>query len=698
MDSAVQDSINIFAELSMWWVAVCVLTGGLFSYVLYQKDAPWSQTTNRLLTGARFVLVTLICLLLLGFFIRQTRYISEAPIWVFAFDNSESVSLVNDSSRIAEDLSKLKGLTQTLRNNNFDIELKSLDGSLPAVDSLRFDAQSSDLSHLLKSVQAEYENKNLAGVVLFSDGIFNQGIAPDYLPYNFELHTVGIGDTVAQKDVSLKALFHNKLAYLGNKFPIVAEISAQGFAGKELSVTLSSGGNIISVKKASLTRESESVQAEFLAEASKTGMQHYVVSVSPLEGEFTTENNTRHAYIEVIDSKEKVLLAARSPHPDIKAIRAAIEQNENYEFSLYIPGISKLEPTEQYDLIIFHQFPAKSAKMKRIYEELKTKSKAHFYVVGGQTDLKALNDENAGINFQSFSSQTDRVFPVFNEDFSRFTFESEKREHLSDLPPVSVPFGEVTASGNSQVMLFQRVGSIQTSKPLLAVSDDNGRKTAVMLGEGIWMWRLQEHSEHESYEATDALINKTVQYLSSKEDKRKFRVYTTSAEFYDTEEVVFKVEVYNDIYEQISGRNIELTISDEDGKSRNYRFVNSSTDFRYQVSGLPEGVYSFKASTEFNGEVQSVSGQFTVRSLQLEAVNTTADFNLLRSLAGQNRGTFIHSDNQEALLGVLNTRKPQNILHGTEEFAEIINLWQIALGLILLAAMEWFFRKFRGGY
>jgi hypothetical protein len=44
--------------------------------------------------------------------------------------------------------------------------------------------------------------------------------------------------------------------------------------------------------------------------------------------EFTAQNNSRDAYIEVIDGKEKILLLAAAPHPDIKAIKSALEKNE----------------------------------------------------------------------------------------------------------------------------------------------------------------------------------------------------------------------------------------------------------------------------------------------------------------------------------------------------------------------------------
>ena len=43
-----------------------------------------------------------------------------------------------------------------------------------------------------------------------------------------------------------------------------------------------------------------------------------------------------------------------APHPDIKAIATTIENNENYEIKIHIPGIEEFQE-DKYDLVIFHQ-------------------------------------------------------------------------------------------------------------------------------------------------------------------------------------------------------------------------------------------------------------------------------------------------------------------------------------------------------
>jgi hypothetical protein len=44
---------------------------------------------------------------------------------------------------------------------------------------------------------------------------------------------------------------------------------------------------------------------------------------------------------------------------------------------------------------------------------------------------------------------------------------------------------------------------------------DNNRKIAVLIGEGIWRWRLNEFADTGNTVAFDELFSKLVQYLST---------------------------------------------------------------------------------------------------------------------------------------------------------------------------------------
>ncbi|AFM04457.1 hypothetical protein Fleli_2074 [Bernardetia litoralis DSM 6794] len=692
-------------EYSSAWIIVALLLGAGYAALLYHKrSSPWGKNWQKALAAVRFLWVSMLAILLIGLLMQQfiTRY--ENPTVVFAIDNSASILLQEDSAKINETLNSIQKTAQNLEEKGFDVEFKTLnnlenDSIQDNSDKINFNYTSSPISDLLRNIQSEFENRNLSNVILLSDGAYNQGLSPDISPYSFSLQTIGVGDTIPKKDIILKSLFHNKMAYLGNQFPIVAEVTHTGFENREVTAVLSQNGRTISTKKVKFSSNQNDLKSvEFLVKATSKGIQHYVVTIVPQDGEFTTQNNTAHAYIDIIDSKEKILLVAGAPHPDIKAFRAAIEKNENYKFDIYLPYLRPTELEDNYDLIIYHQFPDKMGKPLPILEKLRKLTSAELFIIGAQSDYNAFNSLNTGVKIRPLGNQSDKVIPFWNSNFSKFYLTDEQKSRFASYPPALVPFADYDISPQAEIMLYQRVGNIQTKKPLVVMSEQNGKKAGIWLAENTWKWRLNEYAENKNQEGYDALLSKIIQYLSTKEDKRRFRVSPTASQFSTSDGVTFDVEVYNSIYEPLLGQNIRLEIKDEDEKTRTYTFTNNSSPFRYSASALSEGAYSFKATTQLDGKTETSIGQFTVKEIKLESLNATADFGVMRRLAQQNKGNFYTLNNLQVLQDSLQNQVPTPTVFRNEQLSEVINLWWIMLLIIGLASFEWGVRKFQGGY
>src|SRR6185436_8609107 len=94
----------------------------------------------------------------------------------------------------------------------------------------------SDINSVLRQIEAEYDGRNLASVVLVSDGIYNTGVSPLYSVFKTPIYTVGLGDTIQKKDLILNQVHYNKVAYQGNKFPIQAEVLVHALPNQNISV------------------------------------------------------------------------------------------------------------------------------------------------------------------------------------------------------------------------------------------------------------------------------------------------------------------------------------------------------------------------------------------------------------------------------------------------------------------------------
>lgn len=694
--------IQLLFDNSPWLILPSLLVGIAYALLLYLKGrklgtVSWGKTVNYVLAGLRFVLVTLLCLLIVGPFIKQIRNTIEEPIIVFAVDNSASVLSAGDS---AQWIPEILALQQKIQQQDYLVETRSF-SSTDTLETISFTEQRSDIAGLLSDIETEYEGRNLASVVLVSDGIYNEGVSPAYASYPFKLHSIGVGDTVPQQDLKVSNLYFNKIAYQGNKFPLVAEISNTGFSGESVAVSVNYRGKTIANEQITFNQERGIARVEFLLEATEEGMSHYVVAVEEREGEFTPENNISHAYVEIIEGKESILLVAQSPHPDIKALKLAIEQNKNYEVETAILGLSSWDPStaanSKFDLIILHQLPGRGLNDTQL-NQLVQDANALWYIVGEQSNIAMFNQSNGLLEIISQNNETDEVRPLFNPSFKGFQLENEDQTTIDGFIPLKAPFGRINFKGEHTSLLYRQVGNVKTSQPLLVTGEIDEKKQAVLLADGVWKWRLQEYARNDNTQAFDAFFTKLIQFLSAKEDKRRFKVYPVRSEFEDTEPVVFETEIYNDIYEEVYGQSVSLSLTGEDGEKRNFSYVTNENNTQYRIGNLPEGIYRYQASVSLNDEQLTSNGEFSVRRLEIETLNLTANHDLLRELSQTSGGQFTTSDELDILSNTFQEQKLQSKIYTSEAFLPIINLKWLFFLLLLLVAAEWSIRKYMGSY
>jgi hypothetical protein len=263
---------------------------------------------------------------------------------------------------------------------------------------------------------------------------------------------------------------------------------------------------------------------------------------------------------------------------------------------------------------------------------------------------------------------------------------------------VQVPFGKFTFPVTAKAVLNQRIGSVVTNRPLLYTMEEDQQKIAVLMGEGIWKWRLNEFQETEKTSSFDELFSKLLQYLSTQDDRRKFRSFPLQHEFTSDGPVVIESQVYNDLFEPVYGNAIDIELRDEQGKITNYRYVTGPGNSRYRIGGLKEGVYRFKASTDLKGKKEEVRGEFLITEQNQEAQNLTADFSLLRTLADNTGGKFYKLAEVNKLTTELSGAEIKSLIHTEESFNPLINLKWVFFLLLAIVSLEWFVRKYLGSY
>ncbi len=685
---------------SSWFILLCLLVGAGYAALQYSAKAPWSKRLNYGLAALRFAVVSFLCYLLLMPFITTSTTRTEQPTVVLAVDNSQSVELFTPKGVLNQATTGLVRLAETLRSKGFTVETRTLTpmpGRPARLDSLRFGAPTTDLDQLLTDTRDAYDGRNLAGVVLVSDGLVNQGRSPAYPDYRFPIYSVGVGDTIAKRDLRLTGLTYNRVAFSGNKFPLEVEIGFEGYAGGVATVELREGTRVLDSRRVALPAGGRRVKTTFQLTAPAPGKRRYALRVLPQPGEFTTLNNARTAFVEVVKGKLRVLLAGAAPHPDIKALRAAILANDNFDLILALPGMAPLRAGADFDVAILHQLPAQGGLGNEILAQVKAKRSPVLYVIGAQSDLGAYNQLGTGLTVLPRGAQTDEVTPLPNPGFARFATDEESARRFAQYPPAPVPFGDLRLGAGTEAALWQRVGRVPTQKPLLVFGGPAEARRATLLTDGSWQWRLQEAVAHnDKPEAYDRLVIRTLQLLTQNTNKKRLDVYPSQDAFGTQDDVTLGAETYNAVFERLYNQSIDLTLTDEKKQTRRFSFANAEDGSPLRLGPLPAGLYRFQARATLGGQAQQDAGELLVQSQPLEALESKADYNLLAQLSRRSGARLYFPSQFDRLAQDILKANYKPVISSEEDMQDLINLKWIFFVILVFLTVEWAARKYSG--
>lgn len=698
--------LELTFQYPAWFLIFCVLLGAGYAALLYYRDNTFREqprTVTIIMAALRFLAVTLLAILLLSPLLKSLLVETKKPVVVLAQDVSESVAVDLNGTALDTYKQQWQALKDGL-SADYEVHELAFGDEVREKNDFQFGDKVTNMSELLRGIYDLYGGQNLGAVVIASDGVYNEGSNPAYtdVPLSAPVYTVALGDTTPKKDLLVKRVFHNKIAYLGDKFTVQVDVAASNCAGQQ---TVLSVGKVVDGQTRNLQNIPVSISGndffvtkEIQLEADQPGVVEYIFSVTGLQGEATSSNNKKEIFMDILDARQKILLLANSPHPDLSAIRSTLDENKNYAVSLAYISDTGLD-AGKYDFVILHNLPSSGNDISGVLKTLNDKRIPRLFIAGMQTGYSALSKAQGLISMQSDGKQSDDVQAVVNSKFAAFSLDEKLVENLPQFNPITSAFGNFAATPQAQVLLNKRIGKIDTNQPLLALGETNGIKTGIFMGEGLWRWRLFDFLQHQNHELFNELIGKTVQYLSVKEDKRKFRINQDKNIFKENEPVVFGAELYNANYELTNEPDVSISIKNRDGKEFTFTFNKLGKAYSLSAGILPVGAYTYKASTTFNGEALTYEGKFSVQAIQLELFETTANHSVLRGLSARFGGETVFPAQLASIGEKIRTNQTvKPVIYQTTSTNPLINLkWIFALLALLLSA-EWFMRRYFGAY
>lgn len=677
--------LSIIFLYSPAWLFLILPLAALFSFWAYRGKGVYSPRQALLLALLRFLLLSGLGFLLLQPQWQHEELRREKPFLLWLEDRSASMTAQPDSAALVqfwqvEAAALRERLSEKYRLRHF---LFSEDLQLPG-DS--FSPGVTDIAKALHQSQGRFFRQPVAGAVLISDGLHNRGQAPS-LPARqsaFPVHSLFWGDSLQKQDAAILRLEHNPSVLRGRRFPLLVALEAFGLGGQSAILRLKSGqGRLLEERKIEIQGREFFRNERFSLRADSVGLRSYRVEWEVLAEDAVPANNQQRFSLEVIDQQQRLAFLSRSSHPDLGALMAAAKKEAAYALELAADGSV---PDTAADLYLLYE--ASPAQVEAVL-----RSRRPFVVLGSAAYDWSLWAE-AWPGAAQLSGEAEASFARVNPDFVRFqTFEPEA---LRQWPPVNGHYGPLKEVDGPEVILYKTVAGVRSEIPLCFVRDENFRRGAYFLGEGLWRWRLHNYRKEGNFETFDGFWLRLFSYLlASNSERERLRVQVESR-YAASAPIDFQAQLLDPSGALSQRGDLVLSLEGPAAEAYEYRLSPYGQGYRTQIKGLEPGLYRYRLEASLGEERFVRRGEWLVSREELERQDLRARPQVLAEISGLSGGMYQSWGEREKLWQYLaEAEVPQQSYRSTNK-QPFLSFWPIYFVFLTLAAGEWFLRKFWG--
>ena len=662
---------------------ITALAIALFQYVYKSKKR---TKIYGLLTALRFFTIFAIFLLLVNPKFDNITYFNEKPNLIVAVDNSESVAYLNQEDNARQLISRLRN-NQDL-SQNFNIQFFSFGKEIRDLDSLTFSEKQTNMAKALARFKEIYST-TVSPVVFITDGNQTYGNDYTYLAKSLKqpIFPIILGDTTSFTDLRISQLNVNRYAYLKNKFPVEIIINYEGEQEVSSKLNVTAGNSVLYSKPLEFSENNTSQIVNLTLPANRVGIRSLKAEIVPLENEKNLVNNIKDFAVEVIDQKTNVAIVSDLVHPDLGALKKSIESNEQRQ-SKILSTEKYLSRSNDFQLVILYQ---PNNNFKAVFEEVSRLELNKFVIGGAETNWSLLNSLQDNYT-QQVTNQKEEFQPALNLNYSPFIIEGLT---FDEFAPLSTEFGETNFNLPFETVLFKTISGTQLEEPLLATFENNSKREAVLLGEGIWRWRAQSFLNAGDFENFDNFIGKLIQYLST--NQRRARLNVNYETFYNSNDnVVIAAQFFNKNYEFDADQSLVISLTNKETQEANeFPFVLYDNNYQVDLSGIAAGDYEFKINVI--GQNISKSGTIKILDYNVEQQFLNANVEKLQNVANSSKGEiYFISDTGGLVDNLTNDSRFATVQKSSKKVVPLIDFKYLLAFIAICLSAEWFIRKYNG--
>jgi hypothetical protein len=345
-------------------------------FILAAAGMAWGFRGNPATGATRIACAVLkvIALLALGACLIEPTWIGQrakpgANLLALVADNSQSLG-IKDRGETESRGQRLRALltardspwqsaleeTFQLRRYGFDARLQGLRD----FSELTFEGRATAIGAALRAVTDRFQGQSLAGILLFTDGNatdLTEGSLP--LAGVPPVYPVMIGRDEAFRDVALRSVGVSRTAFEDTPVTVQAEVSASGYAGRELTARLMDvDGKTVEEQRTRAPRDGGTATVRFQLQPHKPGLAFYRLLVSAadeqdqftrpnLVQEATLANNLRVVVVDRGGGPYRILYVGGRPNWEFKFLNRALADDEQLQLVGLI-RVARREPKFQF--------------------------------------------------------------------------------------------------------------------------------------------------------------------------------------------------------------------------------------------------------------------------------------------------------------------------------------------------------------
>lgn len=730
-------------------IVLLALTVGLLAYFLYFRSGQRLATAPRLtLTALRVTLLGLLTLLLMRPVLVVSSVIPKSNAVAVLADDSRSMQLNDENGRLRIQAVKdaLAPTTPFARGleAKFKTTLYGFSGNTTKIkDPIELSANgaSTDLAGALQQAVKDATANSLAAIVLVSDGGANTprdlaAALREIRARNLPVFTVGVGGTERFKDAEMVRLTAPRRVLTGSAVMADALVRLSGYGNQKISIAVSEDGRALKTEQFDVKGgESETVTVEFTPSA--PGAHRYTFTLTPLDGETTTENNAQETLIEVTNDQPKVLYVEGEPRWEYGKMRQSLSKNEknvvlvsvlrSADGKFYRQGVEgpndlasgfpkTTEELFAYQGLILGSIEANffTYDQLRNIEQFVARRGGGFLALGGSRAFDAGKYANTPIaDLLPFTLNDVVDAPEMAETANykavlaprgykhAITRLAEQRDASAKeweaLPPITIPEVLNGLKPGATVILEARNTKTGRSVPLLAEERYGRGRTLALTASDTWRWRMQMDSKNQSHEN---FWRQMLRYIVST-TPRQTEVLAERDVYAAGDPVRLRGEVNDRKFEAIKDAQVTARVTKPSGAGFDlpmpFNFAAESSeasDYQGEFKADEMGLYKVELTARQNGAtVGTAQSSFLVTELNREFHDAAQNVELLKRVAAETGGKYFTLDRLNDLLEELTYLEGKN----SERVSK--DLWDMPINFLLivgLASAEWFWRKKKG--